>query len=98
MKELTRVICPECNSVDYKKNGYYSCKNGDLVAKYFCKMCETHFSAQNAAPDKHAHRNDINDEIIEYYEMGYSRRAIAKEVGCSRKTVDLKIKKYLSSF
>ena len=87
-KELRRVICPQCNSVDYKKNGYYSCKDGTMVSKYFCKVCDHHFSAQHEAEDKHLRRRDIMKEIATMYDLGYSHRAIAKEVGCAKKTVD----------
>lgn len=84
--------CPECKSYDYKKNGTYK-THYSYIQKYKCKACG-HFYIENS--HKYEKKPDLTLQIMELHKQGMSRRKIAEEVGCSKRTVDLKIKKILS--
>lgn len=83
--------CPFCEGYDYVKNGTYL-TNYAYIQKYYCKSCEKWFIMNEVKGDK---KPELNEQIIDRYELGMTRRAIAEELGISKRTVDKKIKKYL---
>ena len=85
--------CPYCEGYDYVKNGTYL-TNYAYIQKYYCKGCEKWFIMNEVKGDK---KPELNEQIIELYEEGKSRRAIAEQLKISKRTVDKKLKKYLKA-
>lgn len=82
--------CPYCDSYDYVKNGTYKTEYA-YIQKFKCKACERFYIYNEVKGDK---KPELNSQILDLAKEGYSRRAIAMELGISKRTVDKKLKKY----
>jgi transposase-like protein len=82
--------CPYCDSYDYVKNGTYKTEYA-YIQKFKCKACEKFYIYNEVKGDK---KPELNSQILDLAKEGYSRRAIAMELGISKRTVDKKLKKY----
>lgn len=82
--------CPKCEGYDFVKNGTYKTNYG-YIQKFYCKACEYHYIYNEVKGDK---KPELNALVVELSDQGYSRRAIAEELGISKRTVDKKLKKY----
>jgi transposase-like protein len=89
--------CIDCGSNDTKRNGRYQ-NNQERIQRWLCKACSSSFSFLSPTLDPHTkqeHRPELNDPVLELHLQGLSQREIAKRLGCARKTVVRKLKKYL---
>ena len=86
--------CPKCGSQEVKKNGFYS-SLGEKVQKFVCKICLTDFTERSKEKTFREHRPELNDEIKALYLKGYGAKAIGEMLRCSKRTVQVKIKKYV---
>lgn len=86
--------CPKCDSENIKRNGFFEV-NGEKIQKFQCKDCSQNFSTKSELVQKGEHRPELNDPIIKAFLEGLSQREIAKMLDCSRRTVQVKLKKYL---
>lgn len=82
--------CPKCEGYDYVKNGTYK-TNYSYIQKFYCKSCELYYIHNEVKGDK---KPELNNDIVELANEGLSRRAIAAQLGISKRTVDKKLKKY----
>lgn len=86
--------CEHCGSTNYKKNGFFSTEGGS-VQRYRCKNCGLDFCDRSGEETKYEKRPELDDEIVALWRNGLSQREIAKRLGCARRTVQLKIRKYV---
>lgn len=86
--------CPKCDSDNIKKNGYFQVGE-EKIQKHLCKACGANFSERSELIEKGEHRRELNEDVVRLFLEGYSQREIAIELGCSRRTVQVKLKKYL---
>lgn len=86
--------CIKCQSKNIKKNGYFEV-NGIKIPKFQCKDCKANFSPQSELVEKGEKRPELNEPVVKMFLDGYSQREIAKALNCSRRTVQVKLKKYL---
>lgn len=86
--------CPKCGGQDVKKNGFYS-SLGEKVQKYVCKICGKDFTSRSKDSTFGEHRPELNDQIKALYLTGYGAKAIAEMLNCSKRTVQVKVKKYV---
>lgn len=82
--------CPNCASLDIKKNGSYQTKYAE-IQKYKCRNCG-HFFINN--PNKYKKKPGIEDKIIEFHKEGLSRKNIKEALSISKRTVDIAISKF----
>lgn len=96
-----RPICPNGSCVNhvspprdfYRKNGYRRPKhNHQPVPRYQFKACGKNFCATQTKAFKQHHRPDINVQIFKLAVSGVSMRRMVKVVGCSKLTVERKIR------
>lgn len=94
-------FCPNPQCTEHKnptegffiKKGYYKPKhNHQPVPKYLCKTCKKYFSTSTFKEDKGQHRPELNQELFKLLVSGVSQRRAAKITGCSKRTVDKKLK------
>lgn len=88
--------CLKCNSSNIKKNGFFEV-GSERIQKFQCKDCKEHFSTRSDLVEKGEHRPELNEPVVKLFLEGYSQREIAKTLDCSRRTVQVKLKKYLES-
>lgn len=91
------MSCPDCGSGKSIKYGYYK-NNQQKAQKFLCKNCNRQFSgvSQELGPNtKQEHRPELNDPVCDLRLKGMSIREIARHLGCAKKTVERKLKKYL---
>lgn len=87
--------CPHCGSSKTKKNGWYRTQQ-QRIQKYRCGACKGDYTAiTEDSQTKQEHRPELNDPVIDLHLKGVSQRDIADRLGCSRTTVQRKLKKYL---
>lgn len=86
--------CIQCKSNNIKKNGYFEV-NGIKVPKFQCKDCKCNFSPKSELVEKGEKRPELNEDIVRLFLEGHSQREIAKMLDCARRTVQVKLKKYL---
>lgn len=89
--------CTHCESKDCKKNGWYK-NNQQRHQRFLCKSCGETFTVLSMEQDsstKQEHRPELNDPIVDLHLKGVSQRDIADKLGCARKTVVRKLRKYL---
>lgn len=86
--------CPKCGSADTKKNGFYS-SLGERVQKFACKFCKADFTEKSKDKTFGEHRPELNDEVKALYLKGYGAKTIADMLHCSKRTVQVKVKKYV---
>lgn len=96
-KEATaeKLFCPKCESESIKKNGFFDVDE-IKIQKYVCKECGKHFSAKTGEETAGEHRPELNSRVIELALSGMTAKAIAEELGCAKRTVQMKIKKYIT--
>lgn len=86
--------CIKCASENIKKNGYFIV-NEEKIPRFQCLDCKTNFSEKSELYEKGEKRPEINEDVVKLFLEGYSQREIAIALNCSRRTVQVKLKKYL---
>lgn len=77
----------------YAKKGYYRLRNNSqLVPRYRCTACGRYFSANAFKGTAGQHRPDLNRALYHLLVSGVSQRRAAKILGCSKRTVDRKLR------
>jgi transposase-like protein len=92
--EPIKIACVHCQSDEIKKNGSFLV-DGIKIQKYLCKSCDKNFSAKTDHIEAREHRPELNQSILDLALSGMSAKAIAEELGCAKRTVQVKLKKYL---
>lgn len=96
-----RPVCPNpaCpNHVNpprgfYRKNGHRRAKhNHQPVPRYQCRHCGKSFCATQGKPIRRQHRPDLNRRVFELAVSGATMRRMILLLGCSKRTVDRKIR------
>lgn len=80
--------CPKkgCNSYNIKKNGFSYARH-KKTQKYVCKDCGKFFLKEVT----YGRKDFLQKEIESLRKQGLSIRAIAKTLGCSKRTVDKRL-------
>lgn len=84
-------MCEVCDENSVVKNGFFILKSGVKIQKLKCMNCGVNSSKSNVNND---HIADIKNSIIDQITLNISQRNIAINLGCSRTTIQNKIKKY----
>jgi len=93
--------CPneECPNWDkpsgvfYAKKGYSRLRrNSQPIPRYRCKTCGQYFSPSTFKETAWQHRPDLNRSVFHLLVSGVSQRRAAKILGCSKRTVDRKLR------
>lgn len=88
------IHCTKCDSENVKKNGYFVV-NEERIQKFQCRDCKQNFSSKSELVEKGEHRPELNEDVVKLFLEGFSQREIAITLDCSRRTVQMKLKKYL---
>lgn len=97
----SHYFCPNLNCTNhqnppddfYKKKGYYKPKhNHQPIPRYQCKTCGKYFSSATFKETTQQHKPELNQEIFKLLVSDVCQRRTAKIVGCSKRTVDKKLK------
>lgn len=86
MRNNRRKRCVDCNSINTKRNGFTDYG----IRKFICKDCG-HYFLENFLRHR-AKYIDLNDEIMKLRKKGLAIRKIADQLGCAKRTVDLRLK------
>lgn len=81
-----RKRCVDCGSINTKINGFTDYK----IRKFICKDCG-HYFLENFLRHRAKYR-DLNDDILRLRKKGLAIRKIADQLGCAKRTVDLRLK------
>lgn len=88
-----RPACPQCQSVNTIKKGFYrrAC-DSKYAQKYRCLCCHKYFSSQSFK-DTYRHKKvRIISSVLYFLTAGVSRRHIARVLGVHRETVERKLR------
>jgi transposase-like protein len=69
------------------RKGAFVRRDRRRVARYQCRRCGRHFSAQTATPTWRRRRCDVDEPLLRLLRRGTSLRAAARLLGVNRKTV-----------
>lgn len=89
---MPRSRCPHCQSKSIQKRGHYFVQVlKSYRRRYFCNGCKRSFSSQTLKSTYRQKRPDLNHAISTLLLNGMAQRQIARVLGCSKNTVDLRI-------
>lgn len=95
-----RPVCPDWACINhenppagfYRKRGYRVAKhNHQPIPRYQCKACLKYFCATQTKPIRGQHRPELNHQIFKLAVSGVTMNRMVKLLGCSERTVALKI-------
>ena len=77
-----------------RKGSFRRKVDGRRVPRFACKACGRRFSFQSFRLDYRLHRPQITKRILRSLAAKISIRQTARRLGCSRKTVELRLRLY----
>jgi transposase-like protein len=92
-----RCPVPSCGAEErdglpfFRRKGVYRRKDAAVIARFQCRACRRHFSAQTLARDRGWKVRGLVEPALRLHSRGLSCRAAARLLGVDRRTYERRV-------